>query len=446
MTIIDAHTHLWKKQDGVHGGGRVRALTNGRSDFAGEIRQMMPPYMLTGENNAEMLLSNMDYACVSGAVVTQEVMDGNQDGYLLSVRGRYPERFRVCSLYEEGKPFALEGFDGVKLCACKLKEQDLTRHFPVFEAAEKQGKFVSIDLADGDAQTASLREIVRQQSSMQPASQPQPAPQSRPAPAPRPQPAKPAPAPRPAAPKTPPALQGFQRTGTDGSDLTQVIRISPQENQQGCRKTFRYTRQIRCSGCLGKAPDSCSVCHGKGTMPHEEEITVSISAHPGQTSYTLPVMRGQGNAGTGNGSSGNLLVRVEVDSRQQPPPPKPAPQPAAPPSKPADTFSKDGDDLTVYVKVSRHENAKGCTKTVKYARKTCCRVCGGKGTSAGGRCRVCNGSGTITKTEELSVYIAPHPGQDRYTLPIIRGKGNAGLGSGRDGNLFIHVEVQSGWW
>lgn len=291
-----------------------------------------------------------------------------------------------------------------------------------------------------------LREIVRQQSSMQPASQPQPAPQSRPAPAPRPQPAKPAPAPRSAAPKTPPALQGFQRTGTDGSDLTHVIRISPQENQQGCRKTFRYTRQIRCSGCLGKTPDGCTVCHGKGTMPHEEEITVSISAHPGQTSYTLPVMRGQGNAGTGNGSSGNLLVRVEVDSRQQPPPPKPASQPAAPPSKPADTFSKDGDDLTVYVKVSRHENAKGCTKTVKYARKTCCRVCGGKGTSAGGRCRVCNGSGTITKTEELSVYIAPHPGQDRYTLPIIRGKGNAGLGSGRDGNLFIHVEVQSGWW
>lgn len=162
MTIIDAHTHLWKKQDGVHGGGRVRALTNGCSDFAGEIRQMMPPYMLTGENNAEMLLSNMDYACVSGAVVTQEVMDGNQNGYLLSVRERYPERFRVCSLYEEGKPFALEGFDGVKLCACKLKKQDLTRHFPVFEAAEKQGKFVSIDLADGDAQTASLREIVRQ--------------------------------------------------------------------------------------------------------------------------------------------------------------------------------------------------------------------------------------------------------------------------------------------
>ena len=160
MKIIDAHTHLWKVQNGVHNGKPVVGLTGGRSDFAGEIRQMAPPYMLTGENNAEMLLANMDYACVSGAVVTQEVMDGNQDAYLLSARKTYPERLRVCSLYEEGRPFALDGFDGVKLCACKLKEPDLTRHFSVFAEAQKAGRFVSIDLADGDAQTGALREII----------------------------------------------------------------------------------------------------------------------------------------------------------------------------------------------------------------------------------------------------------------------------------------------
>jgi len=162
MKIIDAHTHLWKIQDGVHATGRVTALTGGRSNFGGEIRQMMPPYMLDGENNAEMLLANMDYACVSGAVVTQEVMDGNQDAYLLSVRERYPDRFRICSLYEEGKSYAVDGFDGIKLCACKLREQDLTKHFDVFEAAAKNGNFISVDLADGDGQTGSLREIIQQ--------------------------------------------------------------------------------------------------------------------------------------------------------------------------------------------------------------------------------------------------------------------------------------------
>ncbi|MBE6827527.1 MAG: amidohydrolase [Ruminococcaceae bacterium] len=160
MIIIDAHTHLWKKQDGMNPNGKVFALRNGQSSFAGEIRQMMPPYMLDGENNAEMLISNMDYACVSGAVITQEVMDGNQDGYLLSAKQKFPDRLKICSLYCEGQPYALDGFDGIKLCACKLNEKDLTKHFEVFKDAYKNGKFVSIDLDDGDRQTASLREII----------------------------------------------------------------------------------------------------------------------------------------------------------------------------------------------------------------------------------------------------------------------------------------------
>lgn len=160
MIIIDAHTHLWKKQDGMNPNGKVFALRNGQSSFAGEIRQMMPPYMLDGENNAEMLISNMDYACVSGAVITQEVMDGNQDGYLLSAKQKFSDRLKICSLYCEGQPYALDGFDGIKLCACKLNEKDLTKHFEVFKDAYKNGKFVSIDLDDGDRQTASLREII----------------------------------------------------------------------------------------------------------------------------------------------------------------------------------------------------------------------------------------------------------------------------------------------
>lgn len=162
MIIIDAHTHLWKKQDGYCQSGPVKALENGRSNFGGEIRQMMPPYMLSGENNAEMLISNMDYACVSGAVITQEVMDGNQNEYLKSAKAKYPDRLKICGYYDERESYTLDGFDGIKLCACKLDEQDLTKHFEVFKAANDAGKFVSIDLADGDKQTASLREIIEQ--------------------------------------------------------------------------------------------------------------------------------------------------------------------------------------------------------------------------------------------------------------------------------------------
>jgi predicted TIM-barrel fold metal-dependent hydrolase len=162
LIIIDAHTHLWKKQEGYCQNGPVTGLTNGRSNFGGEIRQMMPPYMLDGENNVEMLISNMDYACVSGAVMTQEVLDGNQDAYLLTAKAKYPERIKICSLYDEGKPWTLDGFDGIKLCACKLREKDLTKHFEVFKAADEADKFISIDLDDGDRQTASLREIIEE--------------------------------------------------------------------------------------------------------------------------------------------------------------------------------------------------------------------------------------------------------------------------------------------
>ncbi|MDE5995864.1 MAG: amidohydrolase, partial [Eubacterium sp.] len=160
--IIDAHTHLWKKQNGLVNGKAVIALENGKSDFGGEIRQMMPPYMLNGENTAEMLISNMDYAGVNGAVMTQEEIDGNQDEYLLSVKEKYPERLKICSLYEENKLYTLDGFDGIKICAGRLPTQDLTKHYSVFEQAYKNNKFVSIDLADGDLQTASLREIIEQ--------------------------------------------------------------------------------------------------------------------------------------------------------------------------------------------------------------------------------------------------------------------------------------------
>ncbi len=158
--IIDSHVHLWKNQNGVQNSKPVYSVGNGKSMFDGEVHQMMPPYMLSGENNAEMLISNMDYACVNGAVCVQEFMDGNQNDYLKSAKAKYPDRLRICSLYEENKPFELDGFDGIKLCSCKFKEQNLLKHIEVFKAANEKSKFVAIDMADGDAQTAQLQEIV----------------------------------------------------------------------------------------------------------------------------------------------------------------------------------------------------------------------------------------------------------------------------------------------
>lgn len=75
-TIIDAHSHLWLRQDTEVDGLPIRTLSGGKSLFMGEVRQMLPPFMTDGRNTAEVFLSNMDYAQVSAAVVTQEYIDG----------------------------------------------------------------------------------------------------------------------------------------------------------------------------------------------------------------------------------------------------------------------------------------------------------------------------------------------------------------------------------
>lgn len=77
--MIDAHAHLWKNQKGKMSGRDVFSVGNGKSNFGGEIRQMLPPYMTDDENTAERFISNMDYAGVNGAVITQEEIDGNQN-------------------------------------------------------------------------------------------------------------------------------------------------------------------------------------------------------------------------------------------------------------------------------------------------------------------------------------------------------------------------------
>lgn len=162
--IIDAHLHLWKKQNGRVNGKPVTALHGGRSDFGGALRQMMPPYMVNGENTIDMLIANMDYARVSGCVVTQEYIDGNQDAYLLECKAQYPDRMRICCLYEES-PIPDEWvsrFDGIKICAGRLADRDLTAHRGVFAQAQRLGKFVSIDLADGDEQTDAMQTLAEE--------------------------------------------------------------------------------------------------------------------------------------------------------------------------------------------------------------------------------------------------------------------------------------------
>ena len=128
FTIVDAHSHLWLKQDTELNGLPVKSLQGGQSLFMGSVRQMMPPYMTDGCNSAEMFLANMNYARVSAAVVTQEYLDGDQNDYLQHVQEKYPNRFFCCGLvdvrkpnvFEQGKTLIERGFKAIKLPAEKM--------------------------------------------------------------------------------------------------------------------------------------------------------------------------------------------------------------------------------------------------------------------------------------------------------------------------------------
>lgn len=176
MKIIDAHAHLWLKQDAVVDGLPIRTQENGRSLFMGEIRQMVPPFMIDGVNSAEVFLSNMDYAQVSAAVITQEFIDGIQNDYLMEVAHRYPDRFLVCGMCEFRKPGFLshakelldKGFRAIKIPAQRLLLKEgrvmLTSDemMQMFHLMEQQHAILSIDLADGDTQVAEMEEIIQE--------------------------------------------------------------------------------------------------------------------------------------------------------------------------------------------------------------------------------------------------------------------------------------------
>lgn len=174
--IIDAHAHLWLKQDTVVDGLPIRTLENGRSLFMGEIRQMVPPFMVDGVNSAEVFLSNMDYAQVSAAVITQEFIDGIQNDYLQEVERRYPNRFLTCGMCEFRKPGFLvqavellnQGFRAIKIPAQRLllPEGRISlvndEMMQMFRIMEQRGAILSIDLADGDLQVGEMEEIIRE--------------------------------------------------------------------------------------------------------------------------------------------------------------------------------------------------------------------------------------------------------------------------------------------
>ena len=160
--LIDAHSHLWLRQDTVIDGKVIRSLKNGRSIFLDEEVQMLPPFMTDGVNSAEVFLSNMDYAQVAAAVVVQELIDGCQNDYLAQVQRQYPDRFFCMGMawnMEEAQTVVQAGLKGIAYPGHRMT-RPLTDLMPIFKLMEAQGMVLSMCLADNEAQLSQMEEVI----------------------------------------------------------------------------------------------------------------------------------------------------------------------------------------------------------------------------------------------------------------------------------------------
>lgn len=174
MKIIDAHSHLWLKQDTRIDGKVIRSLKNGRSIFFDQEVQMIPPFMIDGVNSAEVFLSNMNYAQVGAAVVVQEIIDGNQNEYLLDVQKRFPDRFFCMGMVDfKDNDFSTDnlliqvaalhaqGFRGIAIPGHRIKGS-LLKAMPMFKFMEENGMILSMCLAEDDKQIAEMGEVIKE--------------------------------------------------------------------------------------------------------------------------------------------------------------------------------------------------------------------------------------------------------------------------------------------
>lgn len=174
MKIIDAHSHLWLKQDTRIDGKVIRSLKNGRSIFFDQEVQMIPPFMIDGVNSAEVFLSNMNYAQVGAAVVVQEIIDGNQNEYLLDVLKRFPDRFFCMGMVDfKDNDFSTDnlliqvaalhaqGFKGIAIPGHRIKGS-LLKAMPMFKFMEENGMILSMCLAEDEKQIAEMGEVIRE--------------------------------------------------------------------------------------------------------------------------------------------------------------------------------------------------------------------------------------------------------------------------------------------
>lgn len=172
--ILDAHMHCWDHVHGLIGNEvPVRPLDRGRIRVGDDVILGMPASFLDCRATAERVLAEWDAHGVTGGVLVQEYLDGEQNAYSRSVQAQYPDRFRAYALPDF---FAVDavadeaialleggGFCGVKVCGGHLEGKvalDDERLFPLYAWLDEHASAVALDFAEGEAQVAEFERVL----------------------------------------------------------------------------------------------------------------------------------------------------------------------------------------------------------------------------------------------------------------------------------------------
>jgi curved DNA-binding protein len=104
-----------------------------------------------------------------------------------------------------------------------------------------------------------------------------------------------------------------------------------------------------------------------------------------------------------------------------------------------DSSSERGHDIEGDILVSLEEAMRGAVRSITVRYGTPCATCGGTGQRARRVCTACGGSGQTTKTETYQVKVPP--GVTEGQRLRVAGRGEAGIGGGAAGDLYLRVRL-----
>jgi DnaJ-class molecular chaperone len=104
-----------------------------------------------------------------------------------------------------------------------------------------------------------------------------------------------------------------------------------------------------------------------------------------------------------------------------------------------ETGAERGRDIEGDIMVTLEEAMRGSVRSVSVRHGITCEHCGGTGQRARHVCNVCGGSGQVARTETYQVKIPAGVSEGQRLR--VAGRGEAGLGGGASGDLYLRVRL-----